>query len=860
MTNRKYRVLLLDTKFRNPNHYICIALREALARSGDVELVIKADAIDAIELAYRNRCDLFIAFDGEELDTTLCRRLAHECGRSILWVTEDPYEISINKRNAEIFDLVFTNDSSSVAEYGSKGRHLPLAGAVEFHSIPVLPTDKPLRYDLFFAGTAWPNRTAFVRSILGDMPADWRFKLALPVNEHLPPRNVDLPESLITWRTSPPDFGRFVNRSAITILLPRVFSASGNREFAETPPPRLFEAALAGGVQLVQESLAEVALAFEPGREIVLFSDARDFIRKASDVIDDRAYRNEIATAARERALRDHTYDQRVATMLGEAANLPPKPLASDVAIPRDPAKPARKTLLFVSHNYVARGDFGGVEIYLDRLRAKLGDEFDILFYVRGGAGEHWDALLLDQEYSLLKRYTFKEPYAVQMLSSPEREKAFHAMLIERKVDFVHFQHFIGHPPSLVYVARSLGIPTAMTVHDYLPVCNEYQLISFKGEFCGAPDVSLAQCDLCLWKKRQILPGSQAARRDFWNGVLAASDLIFFNTAGVRNLVGGIYPAVRQHLGVRVLPVPILDDEPVLAPKPQCANAQEATRPAGPLKVALLGNVTVGKGGDLFAPAAAALANAAVEFHVFGRIDDGYAYLNDKAMFPNVFVHGTYVADQLPPALLECDVSVHVSIWPETYCLTLSEAWQNGIVPVVSDIGALGERVKNQVNGIKIRVGAEGDLINAIRLLAEDRALLARLKAHIAARQREELYPTLTPHVAALKSEYRQHLRDLPHANQPSAELRAVGIAELGIVLQSTSWFQNGAAPCLPMQGTPSSVSPLQSMAAAVVPAQLMNELRRTKLRNVQAYYAAHGFKRTAQLLAKHAKRILWTR
>ena len=88
-----------------------------------------------------------------------------------------------------------------------------------------------------------------------------------------------------------------------------------------------------------------------------------------------------------------------------------------------------------------------------------------------------------------------------------------------------------------------------------------------------------------------------------------------------------------------------------------------------------------------------------------------------------------------------------------------------------------------------------------------------------------------------------------------------MGIAELGIVLQSTSWFQNGAAPCLPaMQGTPSSVSPLQSMAAAVVPAQFMNELRRTKLRNVQAYYAAHGFKRTAQLLAKHAKRILWTR
>jgi len=741
MANDKYRVLLLDTKFRNPNHYICIALRDAFGRADEVEFIVKADARDAIDAAYRHRCNLFVAFDGEELDQTLCRRLAHACGRSILWVTEDPYEVSVNKRNAAIFDLVFTNDSSSVAEYGAKGRHLPLAGAVEFHDIPVLPADKPFRYELFFAGTAWPNRTAFVRSILGEMPGDWRFKLALPVNEHLPPRNVDLPESLVAWRTSPPDFGRFVNRSAVTILLPRVFSASGDREFAETPPPRLFEAALAGGVQLVQESLAEVALAFEPGREIVLFSDGPDFIRKAAALIDDREYRNRIATAARERALRDHTYDQRVARMLTEAAHLPQPVVPSVQASPRP--SPARKTILFVCHNYVGRGDFGGVEIYLDRLRTQLRAEFDVLFYVRGGTSEHWDSLLLDQDYQLLKRYKFSEPYTIQMLSSAEREDAFRSLLIERKVDFVHFQHLIGHAPSLVHIAKSLGVPSAITVHDYLSVCNEYQLISFKGRFCGAPDVSLAQCDLCLWNKHQILPGSQAARRDFWNGVLAAADLLIFNTDGVRHLVSSIYPAVRQHRRTQVLPAPILDDR---ALETSVTKPLESWRQGSALKVALLGNVTVGKGGDLFAPAAFALAGAPVEFHVFGRIDDAYRHLEDKRQFPNVFVHGQYLADELPAELLQCDVSVHVSIWPETYCLTLSEAWQNRIVPIVTDIGALGERVRNRVNGLKIRVGEEGDLINAIRLLAEDRDLLASLRANIS----RDLYSTVTPHVQAL--------------------------------------------------------------------------------------------------------------
>ena len=30
--------------------------------------------------------------------------------------------------------------------------------------------------------------------------------------------------------------------------------------------------------------------------------------------------------------------------------------------------------------------------------------------------------------------------------------------------------------------------------------------------------------------------------------------------------------------------------------------------------------------------------------------------------------------------LMDFDVSLHLSIWPETYCLTLSEAWRAGLV------------------------------------------------------------------------------------------------------------------------------------------------------------------------------------
>jgi hypothetical protein len=266
--------------------------------------------------------------------------------------------------------------------------------------------------------------------------------------------------------------------------------------------------------------------------------------------------------------------------------------------------------------------------------------------------------------------------------------------------------------------------------------------------------------------------------------------------------------------------------------------------------------VTTGKGGEMFAPTVSALVNAPVEFHVFGRLDPAYAYLDNKQRFPNLVVHGAYLADQLPDSLLQCDVSLHISIWPETYCLTLSEAWQNAIVPIVSDIGALGERVEHQINGLKIRVGQEGDLINAVRLLAEDRKLLARLRTNISG----GLYETLSSHVTLLLGEYRKFLRDLPHGMAEGAKTGTASIVELGIVLQSTSWIQSDTSGRMSVLNGTGAQTALQTLTRVLVPARVRRAVKRSKLRNVHAFYAHHGFKKTATLLAKHGKRILWKR
>ncbi|KVL35317.1 glycosyl transferase family 1 [Burkholderia territorii] len=805
MNPAMFRILLLDTKYRNPNHYICLAVLGALKRHPEVEFVAKADPIDAMSIARANHCNLFIAFDGEELNATLCAQLARACGRAVMWVTEDPYEIDVNVRNAEIFDLVFTNDSSSVNAYGAKGNHLPLAGSTEFHSLPVCPEDQPLRYELFFAGTAWPNRSAFLRSVLTRFPSDWKCKIALPTNQFLPPHGVDMPESALSWRTSPVDFARFVNRSAITLMLPRVFSASGGREFAETPPPRLFEAALAGGAQMIHESLAEIDRSFVPDDEVILFSSEQDFLEKASRLINDRPYRNAIAEAARMRALKQHTYDSRIRTLLDRTATLP--------TVQAEPIRKTARTLLFVTHNLMSRGNFGGVEVYLDRLKQALGSEWKILFYAPDMKGQK-STHVLSENHDEIAHFEFATGYSPALLTCGERERAFREVLQRQGVDLVHFHHFIGHVPSLVHVAKELGVPTAFTAHDYFGVCHEFNLLSHQGRYCGAPEISISQCDVCLWHKQHIVSGSQATRRAFWNDVLRHLDMIVFNTAFSRNVFERIYPSVRQHPHVRVLPVPIPDGA--------VSSRQPVTKP---LKVAFLGNVTTQKGGDVLARSLPLFANAPVEFHIFGRVDPKYAWLSKRDKHPNIIVHGPYTPDQLPDELRQCHVSLHISIWPETYCLTLSEAWQLGLVPIVTDIGALGERVEHGVNGLKIPPNSEGALIDAIHMLVDAPDVLETLRRGVT----EHAYAHVSEHADRLCGEYASLLFDTSHTIDPELKLTHTPIQELGVVLASPSWQIGTEQP-------------------------IMGHSYVAKAKRLHRFYQANGLRSTLHILANRIR------
>ena len=713
----KFKVLLLDTKPSNPNHYICLAIYFALQKHPKIEAVYLASFGDAITLAQINHCNLFFAFDGEGLNTEICRRLKEICGYAIVWNTEDPYELPVNLANADLFDHVFTNDSASVWAYGGKATHLPLAASEEFQYHPVLE-NAACRYDLFFAGTAWPNRVQLISKLANLIDGSLRIKLAMPTNQYLPSiKDIPFPPSFYSWRTSNIEFARFANRSRITLGLHRDFSTTpGAPTVALTPGPRIFEVAMAGGFQLVDQALAETENLFLLGQEIISFNGEKDCLEKVDHYINHSEERVTIAKAAQERALKVHTYESRIDVIISSL----PKLAVNKIELSLSPPVDQRNRLLLVTHNFIQNSEWGGVEIYQEILRKNLKDEFEIYFYAPIGASKEGCCQygLFDSDLNLVEEYSTNQSWNSRILSCEDRERFFSTLLIKYKIDLIHFQHLLLHTPSMPLIANALGIPCAFTWHDYYGACVKFNLIGMYGAYCGVEDMPLSGCDACL--SQFATPGGQSIRREFYARMFEKMNVIHVATQEVKDRVMAVYPT-------------LIDSQFVIRgiPHSQAQLNLGGHRDNKRIQAVILGNFTISKGAGQLLHVLQGLKDVPIDIHIHGRIDDDAIEAVEKLDCPNAFFHGAYLPDETPKILANKDIAIFSPVWPETYSLTLSEVVLSGVVPIAPDLGAFSARLKDSVNGFLYENRNIGHLTSLVRELVYSPEQIKRVRMQL---------------------------------------------------------------------------------------------------------------------------------
>lgn len=715
----KLHIGISDTEYYTYNHYILQGIRAAFERISDVASVRMIQIGSYLDEMLKNEIDVLVVVGNAANVYWQIPRWKALGVTTVFWSTEDPYQLDDNVRYSEAFDLVFSNDLSCLPVYKGRARHLPLAGVRNAHLCDVR-TGESLDNDVLFIGSAWPNRVEAFNKLKAQLGEAVRVKVALPTNPHIPKPQIKDPEIIWNWRTSPGGFARLANRSRVVLTLGRTFSGVSGVVYGSTPPPRIFENGLAGTAQVFVAQSREIDYYYEDGKDLITRPTLTQAVEEIKGLLAEPERRDDMACNMRAATLAHHCYENRAAEILASVRALRKSAgegSAPLVIIGTGTTTLARKPrLLIVVHNTIDRNPGGGVEVYIDASLRILRQHYDV--YLLQPVNSNGSLTLeLRRPDGINLQHETRAAFVSEDISQPEVENFLFRTILRNKIDLVHFHHLLYLPLTLPAVARLAGARTIFTAHDYYAVCENFSLISYEHRFCNFLTKSAAFCDLCLHRTRGREVGTQAVRRNAMQRALFHFDKVVFNTPYSQKLFAETYRLTPEQDQIIEMAMPNEHFHSVHKTEKSTLGEDETVRP---MKVKIPGNFTREKGAFEILELLDMLRSDPIEFHILGREDSAVAARLDAMNHPHVKRERGYQQADLAQLLSDGDVSINFSIWPETYMISLSEAWSAGLIPIVSNLGAPAERVTPSVDGIMIDANDIGKMVEHLRELAYD--------------------------------------------------------------------------------------------------------------------------------------------
>ena len=269
----------------------------------------------------------------------------------------------------------------------------------------------------------------------------------------------------------------------------------------------------------------------------------------------------------------------------------------------------------------------------------------------------------------------------------------------------LHPEGVAGLPLESLLRLRAQGLKLVLSLHDFALFCLRPHLLERPMDrfcdYCREPD----RCRRCLAVDWRLPDGFQARRRAVAAELLASAEAIVYPSDFLRDRHAELFPGLdpsRQHVIAPAI------DLPTLPPPP----------PPRPIRhIAYVGAVHAHKGALVFEEVVKDLASTpGLRFTVFGGGDP--VLLARLRRLPRVEVRGYYRAGSLPGLLRQegVDLALLLSIWPESYGITLDECRAAGVPVVAFDHGAMGERVRREGGGSL--VGVEDGALGVVQTVA----------------------------------------------------------------------------------------------------------------------------------------------
>lgn len=176
------------------------------------------------------------------------------------------------------------------------------------------------------------------------------------------------------------------------------------------------------------------------------------------------------------------------------------------------------------------------------------------------------------------------------------------------------------------------------------------------------------------------------------------------------------------------------------------------------LNVAFLGNFTIAKGSRIFKELVLRFnRRSEIQWIILGGIGDYESFFQIKDYVMSI---GHYARDDLGQLVQRHQVQLFLllSVWPETYSYTMSEAITLGVPYIATDMGALGDRAHAYGCGltvplqsaVKSTAGLLIEILDKPWMLHEEREKILKRRDRIKSRAKfsadiKELYASFLP-------------------------------------------------------------------------------------------------------------------
>ena len=257
------------------------------------------------------------------------------------------------------------------------------------------------------------------------------------------------------------------------------------------------------------------------------------------------------------------------------------------------------------------------------------------------------------------------------------------------RVGRVELHHMLGQHPALLTLAERLGVAQDVFIHDYASFCARISLVPAHS-YCGEPPVTT--CIACVADH-----GSNLGEPIDPPALVARSTALLASASRVVVPAVDVATRIRRHFPKVMPEVEWLEDDAATPSPPDLS---------GPVRhLCVIGGIGTEKGYDVLLGCVrdAALRRLPLRFTLVGFTQDDERLLSAGPIFiTGRFDRGT--SEQLIRQQ-NADIAFLPSIWPETWCFALGEAWRAGLRAIVFDLGAPAERVRRTGWGSVLPLG-----------------------------------------------------------------------------------------------------------------------------------------------------------